>query len=866
MSTTPLKNQIINWLKHQDYWFQYSGNRLLEGESVTDDLATITYKLFSEDWELIEKTVERTEIAFTEIATAVASEASNLKLRLIKDIENVNALQHGQAIEVNENLTIVYGANGSGKSGYIRLLNNAFLSRGDKNILQNVFDETASGEPTCSFVFQSSGEPYAKLFPKDRASSEFSHLAVFDTTCVRVHLENDNQLNFTPTGFDFFEKVLQLFEAVKQKAFADISANRPVNTFIPLFTNPNQIQELILNLGVTSNEDAIIKAGTFTEEDAAELERKKAEIERLKALNIQKQIAELEKLKRELTEFMQRQQSILGCLTSEKINYYLNLIDSFHKLQALSRKQGIKSLEGYDIDLIGSKEWRDFIVSARSYSSAIEVTRNGNPLYPSKNDNCLFCLQPLQEKENALVETYWQFLKSEAERELNRIIQRIKEAISELKGLSPAKFDDSTLLHSYLTTVAPDLLKKWDAIVKESETVRQNLIKNLTALNKDLPTKSFSEKTNEFQPILHQIHKRIDELIAKNPDKEIASLTIQLNLLNDRLLLSKLLSQVLAFVKAHKWAAKAEQAVASAFRTNSLTTFQGGLFTEHITDNYTNTFNTECEVLNAPKVVRIVQRNAKLSTLRKLQVAGQTANRVLSEGEQRAISLADFLTEIQLNPNNTGVIFDDPVTSLDHLRKTDIAKRIVELAANKQVIVFTHDLLFVNFLKNFSESLGIGFQCHWIECIADHVGVISNNNSPATEGDYKTVKKATEAWQASRAAKPEAREQILKDGFASLRTNYEYFIIFDMFKQVVLRFEERVSVDRLKDVVVNPEFSEKVIKKVGLLSRYIEAHLHSDVFVATKPTSDDLKREIDDFTALKNDLKEFEKRIFPAKK
>ena len=90
MSTTPLKNQIINWLKHQDYWFQYSGNRLLEGESVTDDLATITYKLFSEDWELIEKTVERTEIAFTEIATAVASEASNLKLRLIKDIENVN--------------------------------------------------------------------------------------------------------------------------------------------------------------------------------------------------------------------------------------------------------------------------------------------------------------------------------------------------------------------------------------------------------------------------------------------------------------------------------------------------------------------------------------------------------------------------------------------------------------------------------------------------------------------------------------------------------------------------------------------------------------------------------------------------------
>lgn len=858
----PLKNQIINWLKHQDYWFQYSGNRLLEGENVTDELATITYKCFLEDWKLIEKKGERKEIAFTEIVTAVASDASNLKLCLIKDIENVNALQRGQAIEVNENLTVVYGANGTGKTGYVRLLNNAFISRGDKSILQNVFIDTASGEPTCSFIFQSDGEPYSIVYPTDRTSSEFSQFAVFDTNCVRVHLENDNQLNFTPTGFDFFEKVLQLFDALKQKVFADISTIRPTNTFIPLFTNPNHIQELILNLGFSSNEEAIIKAGTFTEEDAAQLERIKAEIERLKALNIQKQIAELDKFKRELSEFMQRQQAILAFLTSEKINYYLNLIDSFHQLRALSKEQGIKSLEGYDIDLIGSKEWRDFIVSARSYASVIEANRNGNPPYPSENDNCLFCLQPLQDKENALVDTYWQFLKSEAERELSRIIQHIKEAISELKGLNPAKFDDSTLLHSYLTTVAPDLIKKWEVIVKESETVRQNLIKNLTALNKDLPTKPFSENTDEFQPIYQHIQKTIDELIAKNPDKEIASSTFQLNLLNDRLLLNKLLEQVLAFVKAHKWAAKAEQAATSAFRTNSLTTFQGGLFTEHITDNYTNTFNAECEILNAPKVVRIVQRNAKLSTLRKLQVAGQTANRVLSEGEQRAISLADFLTEILLNPNNTGVVFDDPVTSLDHLRKVNIAKRIVELASNKQVIVFTHDLLFVNFLKNFSESLRIGFQCHWIECISNHVGVISNNNSPATEGDYKTVKKATEAWDASRIAAPEAREQILKDGFASLRTNYEYFIIFDLFKAVVLRFEERVSVDRLGEVIVSPDFTEKVIEKVGLLGRYIEAHLHSDVFGAVKPTSDNLKNEIDAFLTLKKELKEIREKAF----
>lgn len=810
MTITPLKNQIINWLKQQDYWFQYSGNRLLEGESVTDELATVTYKLFSEDWELIETTGDRTEIFFTEIAEVVASEASNLKLRFIKDIKNVNRLQHGQAIEINQNLTVVYGANGSGKSGYVRLLNNAFLSRGDKNILHNVFDESASGEPTCTFVFQSSGEPYLKVFPTDRGSSEFSQFAVFDTTCVRVHLENDNQLNFTPTGFDFFEKVLQIFDAVKQKASVDIMGKRPTNTFIPLFTNANHIQELILNLGVSSNEEAIIRAGTFTDEDAAKLESIKAEIERLKALNIQNQIAELEKIKREFSEFMHRQQAILDCLTSEKIDYYLNLIDKFNQLQTLSREQGIKSLEGYDIDLIGSKEWRDFIVSARSYATAIEANRNANPLYPSENDNCLFCLQPLQEKENTLIDTYWQFLKSEAERELNRITQRIKEAISELKGLSPVKFDDTILLHSYLTIVAPDLVKKWEVIVKESEEVRQNLIKNLTALKKDLPTKPFVENKNDFQPIVLHIQTTIDELIAKNPDREIASLTFQLNLLNDRLLLSKLLDQVLAFVKSHGWATKLEQALASAFRTNSLTTFQGNLFTEHITDNYTNTFNAECDVLNAPKVVRIVQRNAKLSTLRKLQVAGQTANRVLSEGEQRAISIADFLTEVQLNPNNRGVIFDDPVTSLDHERRASIAKRLVELAETKQVIIFTHDISFFAKLSSFAEAnTAITITKTSIRKFGNSIGLIKPEMPWIAQKISERVKYLRNDLVRIKKIEKEGDEdqynQQIKGWYGLLREAWERSIEERLFKGAIERFSGEVHTKPLSKIEINPE-------------------------------------------------------------
>ncbi len=49
MSDTPLKNQIISWLNDRDYWFKCAGNKLLEGEAVTDTLIAETYLLFKED-------------------------------------------------------------------------------------------------------------------------------------------------------------------------------------------------------------------------------------------------------------------------------------------------------------------------------------------------------------------------------------------------------------------------------------------------------------------------------------------------------------------------------------------------------------------------------------------------------------------------------------------------------------------------------------------------------------------------------------------------------------------------------------------------------------------------------------------------
>jgi wobble nucleotide-excising tRNase len=72
----------------------------------------------------------------------------------------------------------------------------------------------------------------------------------------------------------------------------------------------------------------------------------------------------------------------------------------------------------------------------------------------------------------------------------------------------------------------------------------------------------------------------------------------------------------------------------------------------------------------------------------------------LSEGEQTCVGLAAFLAELATASHKSALVFDDPVTSLDHRWRERVAERLVEEAKVRQIVVFTHDMVFVNDLHD----------------------------------------------------------------------------------------------------------------------------------------------------------------------
>jgi energy-coupling factor transporter ATP-binding protein EcfA2 len=778
---------------------------------------------------------------------AVASSAPKpLKLTSIHGFKSVSALRDGERIEVGPGLTVIYGANGAGKSSYVRLLNRAFSSRGDQEILHNVFGEP-TGEPSCEFCFNSDGTEETVAFPADKDHQHLQRFSVFDGKSARVHLDQKNELLFVPGGFEFFTSLNEGLDNMTGMLRARIAERKPINPLAQIFERLSPVWRLVNGVSAVTTEDDIRNQVVKTDATVIDnLERLEQDIAKLRTSKVADQVKKLSTLSGNLNLLLEKLRKVNSALSLASVTKFIRARTQVQEKDKEAKETGTVRFADLGIKYAGTPQFKDFLISAAAFMKLRD-----------KEDGCPYCDRPLEEKEETLKNAYDTFLSSTAEKEL---ANSRRELVSGIKTLQDIYFPTLDATQTLFTQLQKDdsgkqLAANYAERIKEAIRFRDELLDQLDEKAGLCKPSDFAIDESEITTYRGVIAKEIEGLQKLDPAAEIVKKEAELSLLHDRIKLGEELDSLLTYLRELKWCDQASKLI-TQFATNSVTIKQKEFFNRYVTDDYLKTFEEECIKLNAQLRVEISQQGAKGKTIRDLKVGGVDPGRVLSEGEQRATALADFLTEIRVSGNCSGLVFDDPVNSLDHDRKHLIAKRIAEEANNRQAVVFTHDLVFVAKLKEAVEATQCELCCHWIEKDGNGPGAIHLNNSPVNESDYKRITIADGWWQKARQAKsPSERQDHLKKGFASLRTCYEAFIIYDMFAEVYTRFGERISPGRLHNVLVDTEIVNQIVDKSGVLSKYIEAHLHSDEFAGSKPTTDMLKAEIDAFTTMKSRMK-----------
>lgn len=655
-------NEIVKWIKQQPYWQQYLGNLIFSNGNLNEEVLKTVYSIFKQEYGLVEQPLQKENLPFL-IKREVNESVERYAWNGVSNISGVNALSSKESLSVGSQITLIYGENGTGKSGYTRLLNNAFLSRGDKNIISNIYSNI-NEEVSATFYFtDQTGNQISINFPKEKNRSLFNGVAVFDTVSAMTDLTKENEISFAPIEFGFFEDFMTGFVYVKNSLEADIRKLQVENPFIIYFKEQTSIKELVLSLNRDTDLKYLKQKVKLSEKLENNYKEKMNRQSTLLGLNVNKKVAEYNQYKNNLKQLEEKIERLNEKFSLNRLEKTKELLASKVDLEKICDKEGLKQFKEDNIYLLGSTEWKNFIQAADTYYGQID----------KEIDHCIFCGQSLEHVQ--LIDKYWKFLSSAAEKNLSMANNNIIKIKEDFLSLDTKLIVNGSKLEEWLKEEYPDCLRVILEAELKFEKMKNSIVENIDSMTLDFQIDSSAISTNSFNDIYKQLNQKITGLNQEKVISELKEIKKFEEEYNDIQKLRGLLTEIDDYILNLKWIDKARGINPS---TNRITTFQNQLFKKYVTQEYIDNFKEECKNLQTNFSAQIVQRGRKGTTLSKLTVQGKKPIEILSEGEQRSIALANFMAETKLNPNNNCLVFDDPVSSLDHKRREAISMRLVE--------------------------------------------------------------------------------------------------------------------------------------------------------------------------------------------
>lgn len=853
-----LETEVKAFANSQPYWAKYLCSEILSGNEITDIIIETSYSYLLEKLSLKEET-SKPELSISYNPNASDDFKENLSFDSLNNVEGVNALTENQSIELTPNLTIIYGANGAGKSGYVRLLKNVFYSKDKGNILPDINIKSGHKTIAATFNFSSNGTNVSLNYPGNAGNGIFNQFAVFDGDIGKKHLSARNDFSFRPAGLQLFNEFNAALEKLNAKLNSDVQTKNTANPFADddIFQGESEIQTFLTQLSHNSKLEELKAHLPYADEEKTKKTQLDKQYDDLKIALAQKDKAlkEFQSIKIQLAARKNNLKAQNEWFTQTQLGTVISAITDCKTKEDTAQKEGIQKFKTVKVQNIGSTEWKQFIQSAEKFA-----TIQGESEYPEIGDNCLLCHQSISDDApKNLISSYWAYIKSVAEQEAKTANEKLIEIKEGYELLDFNRFPETDILTAWLKEKYEADLTKLEEALKKQETISQALILNINN-KKDVPQVEMQLDLSALDTISTNLDKEIKAFEEDEQTKILAELLKQKTYLAHK---EKLEARYTDIEKLHKnllWVNKSNQFNKQCFKSQSTNT-EKRLSKEYFNTDYINAFNYECEKLNGKFGIEIDAKSSDAQSNRQLFLKGRDPSAILSEGEQRVIALADFIAETNITTINKGVIFDDPVNSLDDERKSVIAERLVSISNNKQVIIFTHDLVFVSSLINYATDNCLLHECHWIENRSGKPGQIWLRNSPTYEKTYRSSEPVKKIYSDANKdeCSPGQREILVKNGFTALRTCYEVLVIHDLFKGVVQRFNERVSVDSLSSVYFDESLINELLDGFTQCCRYMEGHTHSDKYAHKKPEPSSLNEEIKRYEEIRHKIKKSKK-------
>lgn len=804
----------------------------------------------------------------------------SVALGAISDVRNANQLAPNQRLPFAvDGITLIYGHNGSGKTGYARIIKQLCRARCDKPepLLGNVYK--SSGRPAEAEVsFLTDGKVTTVRWKDgDPAPPLLSQISVFDASCAPLYADHQNEIEFLPWGLDVLPTLGRACQTLAQYLQSEIDVCAKALS-VPL---PQQIADssagtLVRQLTPDTpaahrpTDEAIRRAASWSDRDAKELEEVEKELQRLS--EPAKAAAQCRRLKVGLEALNSRLTSVSRLLSSEAITTYR---DQLLKTQAAQEAASIASKARFDQDplgaTIGTLAWRKLYEAAEEFNS---LAYPGEAFPAVGADKvCLLCEQPFGEAATDRMIRFRQFMQDTTQKEAQAQRTRLDEIVGALETARIPTTTDMELLlaeHSATEPSFGSVKSELAQFISRSSALLPALAESLKGGTPFEATAALDSKAidsaKEFANALERKAKTFDESAA-----DIVA-TTELKKRHTELLGRQQLNLSLAtVVSRHHELEKYDRLLKCKGQcdTYQISRKNSEFRDKYLTADFERELKEQVRLLGLDylpiKLDAKTEKGASFVGVGLNTVTNARNANVLSEGEFRALALACFFAEIATIPNHNGIVIDDPVSSLDHRHMKQVARRLVDEAkARSQVIVFTHDLSFYYELWSAAAEAQVPILRHWVQHRPpDSFGIVDADDGPWEVKKTKDRIGALNALLMGIPEEPQSLEdhaQQVRNFYTRLRETWERLVEECLLRNVVGRFQPGVQTQSLKGVNVTDEDYKLVFFNMKKVSEY-SGHDWATGREGKPPSKEDMAKDLAILKSYREELTERAKKL-----
>ncbi|MCK4497197.1 MAG: AAA family ATPase, partial [Candidatus Aenigmarchaeota archaeon] len=786
-----------------------------------------------------------------------------VKLTYLTHHNGVNALAADQTIEFGPSLTIVYGDNASGKSGYSRILKRACRARGSENILGNVLGGLPPGHPSATIGFSVGEKNHNLKWNDQEVHNDLSYVSVFDLYCAAIYLKEKTDVAFRPFGLDVFDKLSAVCEEVRKVLEKERRELEMKKVVLPSLPEGTAAQKAISNITSLTNPEDILKLCKPEDIENHRLKQLDKELQDLQAKDPIK--------KARFLNFQADRLESLGAYLVQIDDIFQNenmrsLFDARDLVEKKNRETAELQTTTFPHGLLngtGSDLWHKMWEAARNFSDKEAYERLSFPSTET-DARCVLCQQSVGKETSERFMQFERFVKSTVQKELDEA----KVVYYERRRILEDMFEHDDMIDKAIDELeleSEELAKSVKGFLENIKTHRNQILKILQEGEPvpDIPV--VESYVTLVQNEARALKDRADKLLQdRDVETENKLLRDEQQELYVRKELSENIKEVIDEIERKKKLAAYTLCLQDA-NTTGITRKSTEVTRGVVTRQLAKSFQDELKKLNFTHLEVELKdaggtRGALYHNLVLKRAPGVHLDNIVSEGEARCLSIATFFAELSTATDKSAIIFDDPVSSLDHKWREHVARRLVEEARTRQIIVFTHDIVFLLALKKLAEDIGVSYNHQYLQRHNSEAGICSQDlpwvakNIKERIGYLKEM--YTQAEKLNRTSNQREYENEAKNIYGHLREAWERSVEEVLLYGVVERYRHTVETKRTKylsDISVD---ELKVLDAaMTKCSRWMIGHNQAPAENVPIPSPDELKADIEELDTWTNDIR-----------